>query len=154
VDLPGACSNFASALKSLIRAVPAIHRRQSWGAGTRVSADTRGELAVESSRPIGILDARLRERAAQRYQAGETLRQIAADLGVGRERQGAVLRADGVRTRRQAIPPETMAKMVCRYQAGESLAAVGARLSWSPGTIRARLLEAGVVMRDHHGRPA
>lgn len=154
MDLPGACSNFAPVLKPLVGAVPRIRRRPRWGAGTRVSADNRGELAAESSRPVGILDAKLREQAARRYQGGETLRQIAADLGVGRERLGAALRADGLRTRRQQLPPETVGEMVRRYQAGESLTVLSAHFGLSPGTIRMRLLEADVALRDHHGRLA
>jgi hypothetical protein len=154
VDLAEACSNFAPVVKSLVSATAAIRGRQLWGAGTRVSVDAMGALVAESSRAIGILDARPRERAAQRYRAGETLRQIAKDLGVGRERLGAVLRADGVRTRRQTVPPATVAEMVLRYQASESLAALSARFGWSPGTIRGRLPEAGVAMCDHHERPA
>lgn len=106
MDLTGSCSNLAPALKSLVSAVPAIRGRQPWGAGVRVCTDTRGELAAESSRAIGLLDARLRQQAARRYEAGATLRQIAKEIGVGRERLGAALRADGVATRRQAVPRE------------------------------------------------
>lgn len=152
VDLPGACSNFAPRVKSLVSEVTVIRRRQPRGAGVRASADARGELAAESAHVIGALVTGLRQRAALRYQAGETLRQIAKDLGVGRERLGAVLRADGVQTRRRPIPSAAVPELVRRYQAGESLATLGARFGWSPGTIRARLLDAGVAMRDQHGR--
>jgi lambda repressor-like predicted transcriptional regulator len=120
----------------------------------RVCADARGELAAESSRAIGLLDTRLREQAARRYAAGETLRQIAKGIGVGRERLGATLRADGVQTRRRAVPPELVPEFVRRYLAGESLAALSARFGWSPGTIRARIIEMGCAMRDQQARPA
>nr|WP_254910480.1 sigma factor-like helix-turn-helix DNA-binding protein [Gulosibacter sp. 10] len=42
--------------------------------------------------------------------------------------------------------------MVRRYDQGESLARVGARLGFSGGTVRTHLIRAGVRLRDSHGR--
>ncbi|HLS73173.1 sigma factor-like helix-turn-helix DNA-binding protein [Schaalia vaccimaxillae] len=42
--------------------------------------------------------------------------------------------------------------MKARYNEGMSLERIGAVLGYSPGTVRAHLLAARVVMRDSHGR--
>ncbi|GAA1484701.1 hypothetical protein GCM10009625_15050 [Brachybacterium fresconis] len=42
--------------------------------------------------------------------------------------------------------------MQTRYNEGASLERIGATLGYSAGTVRTRLLTAGVVLRDSHGR--
>lgn len=90
--------------------------------------------------------------AQSRYETGSVLRLIADDLGVSRQRLAARLRERGVAIRGEGPTPEQVLEMVRRYDQGESLARVGARLGSNGGTVRAYLRRAGVVMRDTHGR--
>lgn len=90
--------------------------------------------------------------AAARYLAGATLREVAADLGVSRPHLASLLRARGVRLRRQSPSVDEVAEMKRRYVAGDSLERVGIQLGFSAGTVRAWLLAEGVTMRDVHGR--
>ena len=90
--------------------------------------------------------------AEARYAAGATLREIAPDLDVSRQRLAALLQARGIRLRRRTPSAAEVDEMVRRYSAGESLERVGSRLGFSAGTVRLHLLEAGQRMRDAHGR--
>lgn len=94
----------------------------------------------------------LQNSAENRYAAGATLREIANDLGIGRERLAALLRARGVRLRGATPSDDEVREMAQLYAAGESLERVGTRLGFSAGTVRNHLLSAGVRMRDTHGR--
>lgn len=90
--------------------------------------------------------------AETRYEAGATLRELAKDLGIGRERLASLLRERGVRLRRASPSENDVREMTRRYAAGESLERVGTKLGFSPSTIRNHLLNAGIALRDAHGR--
>ena len=90
--------------------------------------------------------------AENKYAAGGTLREIAADLGIGRERLAALLRARGVRLRGAKPSDYEVREMAPLYATGQSLERVGTRLGFSAGTVRNHLLSAGVRMRNTHGR--
>src|SRR5690606_35675632 len=60
-------------------------------------------------------------RAEARYAAGATLREIAKELGLGRERLASLLRTRGVRLRRATPSDKEVREMVRRYESGESL---------------------------------
>ncbi len=98
------------------------------------------------------LTAEMLDEAGRRYGNGETLRQVAHELGVSRSRLADRLREHGVVIRRQAPSPEQALEMARHYEQGESLARVGARLGFNAGTVRTHLLRAGVSLRDSHGR--
>lgn len=87
-----------------------------------------------------------------RYRAGETLRVIANDVGLSRQRLAPLLRDRGVRIRRATPSSSEVREMVRRYGGGESLERVGASLEFSAGTVRNHLIAAGVVLRDPQGR--
>tara|TARA_B100000700_G_C14462535_1_gene586797 strand:+ start:264 stop:593 length:330 start_codon:yes stop_codon:yes gene_type:complete len=91
--------------------------------------------------------------AEARYGKNETLRQIAKDIGVSRQRLASLLRERGVRLRSITPSAAEVNEMARRYAEGESLERVGTRLGYSAGTVRNHLLAEGVVMRDSHGRP-
>lgn len=91
--------------------------------------------------------------AEAKYANGGTLREVAKDIGVSRERLASLLRARGVRLRRAAPSSAEVEEMVRRYATGESLDRVGTRLGYSAGTVRNYLLAQDVTLRDSHGRP-
>jgi len=116
------------------RAAGATHRRVA-------PASTRRRITGEAL-----------EAAEARYRAGETLRAIATDVGLGRHRLAALLRERGVRIRRASPSAAEVRDMVQRYADGESLERVGERLGFSAGTVRNHLIAAGVALRDTQGR--
>ena len=63
-----------------------------------------------------------------------------------------LLRDHGVRLRNQRMTPADVAQAIQLYQAGNSLAIVGAKLSYDHGTIHRALRRADISMRDSHGR--
>ena len=107
---------------------------------------------VGQPQPVPRLTEAMLDEAQSRYEAGATLRLIADDLGVSRQRLAARLRERGVKIRGEGPTPEQVLEMVWRYDQGESLARVGARLGFNGGTVRAHLRRAGVALRDTHGR--
>lgn len=141
VDLAGSLSRLALALTRVATMHEAIRQR------------TRSVIAKRSS-----VRARVRVRedalvaAAARYEAGATLRDLAAQLGVSRPYPASLLRARGVRVRRRSPSEEEVAEMKRLYASGESLERVGTRLGFSAGTVRTWLLNADMMMRDQHGR--
>ena len=54
--------------------------------------------------------------------------------------------------RLQRITPAEVEQAVRLYPAGNSLAVIGAKLGYSPGTIHLALRKAGVSLRDCQGR--
>ena len=114
-----------------------------------------GSAARKAPRPQPIprLTEAMLDGAQSRYEAGTVLRLIADDLGVSRQRLAARLRERGVAIRGEGPTPEQVLEMVRRYDQGESLARVGARLGFNGGTVRAHLIRAGIPMRDTRGLP-
>ncbi|WP_396290682.1 hypothetical protein [Curtobacterium sp. KT1] len=92
------------------------------------------------------------DEAERRYRGGEILRLIATDLGVSRQRLAERLRDRGVRLRGEKPSSEQVLEMCRRYEQGESLATVGARVGFNASTVRVNLIRAGVALRDPHGR--
>jgi DNA-binding CsgD family transcriptional regulator len=88
-----------------------------------------------------------------RYQRGETTRQIAARHGIGHGRVGLVLRRAGVRLRLDGLTSAEIDLAAETYAGGASLANVANLLNSTANTVRTRLIERGIVMRDLHGNP-
>lgn len=80
------------------------------------------------------------------------MKAVAKEVGIGHKRLSHILRERGVRLRNQSPPREETAQMKTRYNKGMSLERIGAVLGYAPGTVRAHLLGARVIMRDSHGR--
>lgn len=78
--------------------------------------------------------------------------QLAGEYGVHRTTVTKILQRHGVEPQR-GMHPDLIDEAIRRYAESQSLAAVGRALGADPGTIRARLVERGVAMRDTHGRP-
>ena len=92
------------------------------------------------------------DEAERRYKARETLNRIADDLGVNRQRLADRLRKRGVSIRGKGPSAAQVLEIVRRYEQGESLVTVGARVGFDAGTVRTHLQRAGVLLRDTHGR--
>ena len=92
------------------------------------------------------------DEAERRYKGGEILRLIAGDLGVSRQRLAEHLRSRGMRLRGEKPSSEEVREMRLRYERGESLARIGARIGRNATTVRVNLPRAGVALRDSHGR--
>jgi AraC-like DNA-binding protein len=90
--------------------------------------------------------------AEKRYRAGETLRTLASDLGISRERLSRLLRERGVQFRLNSPTDGDIAEMIRSYQAGESLERIAEQLGFDAHTVRKHLLDGGFKTRDSHGR--
>lgn len=123
----------------------------------------RGEAAKVTTHPKQATSAPERQRQVhlptqyqleliERYKAGATQRELAYQYGVHRTTVTKILQRHGVETRR-GLHPALIDEAVRRYKEGQSLATVGRALGADPGTVKARLIERGVTMRDTHGRP-
>jgi hypothetical protein len=64
-----------------------------------------------------------------------------------------VLHRHGVPMRRRGLTPEQVDDAIHLYNLGWSLARIGTQMDVTADTVRKRLLEHGVTMRDTHGRP-
>lgn len=87
----------------------------------------------------------------ERYQAGALQRELADIYGIHRRTVAAIVKRHGAR-RRLGLAAAQVDEAVRRYRAGESLAVIGKAPGVDHGTVRNRLLERGVPMRDTHGR--
>lgn len=141
VDLAGGLSKLAPALARMVASQRAIRRRAC-------PPRPRRRSLLQLSRP----DEAALQEAETAYLSGRSLKAIAKEVGIGHERLSRLLRERGVRLRNQSPTREETAQMKTRYTEGMSLERIGAVLGYSPGTVRAHLLAAQVVMRDSHGR--
>lgn len=87
------------------------------------------------------------------YQAGQTMKAIAAKHGIHRVTVGQVLDRTGTTKRPKGMSPGQVNMAARLYESGLSLADVGAQLGFDAVTIRTMLLRRGVKTRDSHGRP-
>lgn len=142
VDLAGGLSKLAPPLARLSLMHRAIRLRSRHGV-RREESHVRQQARVSGEVLLS---------AEAQYAAGETLRTIATEVGVSRQRLASLLRERGVRLRRTAPSDAEVQEMVRRYADGESLERVGARVGFSAGTVRNHLIVAGVLLRDPQGR--
>jgi hypothetical protein len=105
--------------------------------------------------PVAPARPSKRELAAA-YRRLRSVPAVADELGVAFEtarrwlvEAGVALRPKGrPSSRADRLDVSTLAK---RYQAGESIATIGAAFGVSPETVRARLMGAGVKLRPRRG---
>ncbi len=86
------------------------------------------------------------------YQAGQTMKAIAAKHGIHRVTVSEVLDRTGAAKRPKGMSPSQVDMAARLYESGLSLANVGAQLGFDATTIRTMLLRHGVVTRDSRGR--
>jgi DNA-binding CsgD family transcriptional regulator len=87
-----------------------------------------------------------------RYKAGSSVYELGKQYGINRQTVGKHLRQRGVDTRPPGLAPEDVGAAAGLYQRGWSLAQIADRFDTSANTVRSRLKDAGVTMRDTHGR--
>lgn len=86
------------------------------------------------------------------YEAGTPTTQLTKQFGIGKGSVLKILQEAGVLMRMQGLDEAGIQKAIRLYASRLSLKKVGERLGVDAETVRARLLERGVVMRDTQGR--
>jgi hypothetical protein len=86
------------------------------------------------------------------HEAGATVYDLAARFNINRVTVGKHLRARGVDTKPPGLHPDDVPAAADLYRAGWSLARISKKFGTTDNTVRAKLLEVGVIMRDTHGR--
>lgn len=87
-----------------------------------------------------------------RYLTGNALQiELATEFGIERRTVGQILKRHGVAVVR-GLSADQVTQAEELYARGDSLGTIGKALGVDAGTVRARLLERGVSMRDSHGR--
>jgi DNA-binding transcriptional regulator LsrR (DeoR family) len=87
------------------------------------------------------------------YQAGRTLADLAAELGIHRRTVAAHLERRGVQRRvnRRKMTDDDLREAARRYRAGDSLAKVASPFDVDAATVRRELHRAGVAIRLRRG---
>lgn len=142
MDLTGGFSKLAPTLLTAIAMQVTIRARV-------IPNICHDSLKKQQQRRVG--DEVLRSAAA-RYTAGATLRVIAADVGISRQRLASLLKERGVRLHGGSPSENEIREMARRYESGVSLAKAGSQLGFSAGRVRNRLEEHGIRLRDTQGR--
>ncbi len=88
----------------------------------------------------------------KRYEAGDTVYQLAAHFDIRRATVSSILKKAGIQLRLRPPTPLVIADMVRLYESGLSLAAVSQCLHFDPTTVLRYLRLEGVVTRDCQGR--
>ncbi len=109
---------------------------------TRPSSTYRTARPLRPSDVDGLVDA---------YRAGTNVTGLAAQFGIHRETAGKYLQARGIDTRDIGFGPEKVQEAAELYREGWSLARLEEKYGVDDMTVRARLLEIGVVMRARRG---
>lgn len=93
-----------------------------------------------------------KQKLVDAYIAGATTYQLAAQFGCHRNTVGNLLKSRGIALRCVSMSESQIDQAVILYESGLSLARVGDELGFDDATIRLRLIERGIRMRDSHGR--
>lgn len=91
-------------------------------------------------------------RVAERYIAGATVYELAAEFGCHRATIAERLKLAGVTMRHQPTTTEQVDEIVRLYESGLSMAKVAEQVGVSARTVLNYLQERGVSTRDVHGR--
>jgi len=86
------------------------------------------------------------------YEGGATVYELGDRFGIKRQTVSVILKRREVRMRRQGLTLEQVDEAVRLYGVGWSLARISIKFDTTANTVRSRLLERGVRMRDMHGR--
>jgi lambda repressor-like predicted transcriptional regulator len=119
---------------------------------TAGALDPRGQLSNPAQRRLSPTD--IGDLIAA-YQAGASIRELAADFGVHRTTVAAHLDLNRIR-RLHALTDwadDTLREAAELYKTGSSLADVAARYGIDPKTVASRFKRAGVTVRPRRGWP-
>jgi DNA-binding NarL/FixJ family response regulator len=92
------------------------------------------------------------ELAIDRYKAGATVYELAAEFGCHRATIAERLKLAGVTMRHQPTTTEQVDEIARLYESGLSMVKVAEQVGVSPRTVFNYLQERGVSTRDVHGR--
>lgn len=81
-----------------------------------------------------------------------TVYQLSERFGCHRNTVSRLLKFRGITLRLASMTEDEIAMAETLYTSGLSLAKVGEQLGFNDSTVRLRLIERGVRMRDSHGR--
>jgi len=88
----------------------------------------------------------------KRYQAGETLKTLAADCGFSRDFLVSQFHRAGVAIRLHLMTEDDIRDAMYRYGTSESLAVIDKQLGFDAGTVCRAFVHVGVALRDTHDR--
>ncbi len=86
------------------------------------------------------------------HRTGAKVYELAAQFGISRSTVSNHLRSRGIDTKPPGLHPDDVLEAARLYQANWSLARIAQKFATSANTVRSRLLEHGVRMRDTNGR--
>lgn len=132
--------------KRLVMAVSRIRRGKLRREGPATSVDERGEIVIYRTRRE--LSAEERRAVISRFQEGAFIKDLAREFEIDHRRLRKVLYDAGVARPPHRMSPQEISEAARLYEAGSSLAALGERYGVDAGTVRSKLLKAGVVMRQ------
>lgn len=97
------------------------------------------------------LSARRQAELVAKHQAGVPQRELAEEYGINRRTVRDIVARHGGLSRGK-LTSQQIDDAVTAYLGGQSLATIAKRLGVSDHTVRSRLKERDVVLRDPHGR--
>ena len=92
------------------------------------------------------------DRLVDQYRSGATVRELAAEFGVGRTTVSAHLERRGLPRRYNRLGGDALVEAGRLYRDGWSLARLGERYNVDAGTVRRALLKSGVQTRPRRGQ--
>ncbi len=92
-------------------------------------------------------------RVAERYNAGATVYELAAEFGCHRATIAERLKLAGFTLRHQPTTTDQVDEIIRLYESGLSMAKVAEQVGVSARTVFNYLQQRGVTTRDAHGRP-
>jgi hypothetical protein len=142
VDLGGAYYN----PKDQVRALEQLRKKLP-------SLDTPEQTSTRRDRPRRArqLGSGQVQQLIARYQSGSTAYELADMFGIARRTVSAILHRNDVPVRRRGLADYQIEDAERLYDQGWSLARIGDRMNVTADTVRKRLLERGVAMRDTQG---
>ncbi|MDV7102047.1 hypothetical protein R4227_18475 [Gordonia amicalis] len=128
------------------QALACVRERQESGKPDRLSKPAPVKVRRLEPHDIALI--------CQLYEDGKTVYEVAAEVGISRQRVSSALKRSGVQMRRRSPTAKQVAEMQRLYEQGLSLVQVGERTRFDHGTVWHQLRAVGVTMRDAQGRSA
>jgi hypothetical protein len=121
-----------------------LERASTWPSAAQGNAACLPGTHYRTARQLRPVEV---DELVQGYEAGATVFQLGDRFGIDRRTVGKHLRARGIDTTPPGLRPDDIPRAAELYRAGWSLARISREFDTTHMTVRARLLEAGVVMR-------